>query len=66
VAGPEPAAHCIWCGTALATHPDRRCRRELDPPRFCPTCGRRLRVKVHPAGWEASCRDHGRLPDGLA
>ena len=53
VAGPEPAAHCIWCGTALATHPDKPCRRELDPPRFCPTCGRRLRVKVHPAGWEA-------------
>ena len=63
VAGPEPAAHCIWCGTALATHPDQPCRRELDPPRFCPTCGRRLRVKVHPAGWEASCRDHGPLPD---
>ncbi len=51
---------------ARATHPDRPCRRELDPPRFCPTCGRRLRVKVHPAGWEASCRDHGPLPADAA
>lgn len=42
-------------------HPDTNCRRELDPPRFCPQCGRRLRVKVHTSGYEAECRDHGTL-----
>jgi hypothetical protein len=58
----EPAAtHCTWCGAALDEHPAVPCRRELDPPRFCPVCGRRLRVKVHPGGWDASCRDHGPL-----
>ena len=36
-----------------------QCRRELDPPRFCPTCGRRLRVQVAPTGVTATCRDHG-------
>jgi hypothetical protein len=58
-ADPTGATHCEWCGTALDQHPAAACRRELDPPRFCPSCGRRLRVTVHPTGWEASCRDHG-------
>jgi hypothetical protein len=44
-----------------AEHPDLECRRELDPPRFCPICGRRLRVLVTPVGWRANCRDHGEL-----
>ena len=55
-------AHCRWCGVAAAEHRPEPCRRQLDPPRFCPTCGRRLRVQVHPTGWAASCRDHGPLP----
>jgi hypothetical protein len=55
--------YCRWCGTAMVEHPDIACRRELDPPRFCPECGRRLRVKVHTAGYEAACRDHGDLLD---
>ena len=25
---------------------DEACRRALDPPRFCPACGRRLRVRI--------------------
>ncbi|NCY17347.1 MAG: hypothetical protein EBX39_11390 [Actinobacteria bacterium] len=52
---------CRWCGTAVAEHPALECRLELDPPRFCPTCGRRLRVLVTPSGWRATCRDHGEL-----
>jgi hypothetical protein len=56
-------AFCRWCGTAISDHPALDCRRELDPPRFCPQCGRRLRVQVHTAGYEASCRDHGPLTD---
>src|SRR4051812_49947231 len=26
-----------------------QCRRELDPPRFCPECGRRMTVRVTPS-----------------
>jgi len=52
-------AFCRWCGTRRDEHPDRECRRALDPPRFCPDCGRRMRVTVHTAGYEAACRDHG-------
>jgi hypothetical protein len=39
----------------------------LDPPRFCPECGRRLTVAVHPGGYRAICRDHGDMdPSGPA
>jgi len=51
---------CVWCGQG----DDRcdgtgTCRRELDPPRFCPDCGRRLTVYVTPGTFSARCRDHG-------
>ena len=55
-------AFCRWCGRP-ADECDGACRRPLDPPRCCPTCGRRLRVLVIPTGYEASCRDHGPLPE---
>jgi hypothetical protein len=55
------AAYCRWCGSAAGECDGSTCRRELDPPRFCPTCGRRLRVQVTPTGFTASCRDHGVL-----
>jgi len=51
---------CRWCG-ADATVCDGSCPHDLDPPRFCPTCGRRLRVQVTPTGYTATCRDHGAL-----
>jgi hypothetical protein len=51
-------AHCRWCGSAAC---DESCRRELDPPRFCPTCGRRLTVYVTPGHFVARCRDHGEV-----
>jgi hypothetical protein len=47
---------CTGCGRADC---DGSCRRALDPPRFCPTCGRRLTVLVTPVRAEARCRDHG-------
>jgi hypothetical protein len=34
-------------------------RLQLEPPRFCGTCGRRLKVQVTPLGWSASCSRHG-------
>lgn len=33
---------------------------QLEPPRYCAFCGRRLRVQVSPTGWWASCARHGR------
>ncbi|MDQ0665571.1 hypothetical protein QFZ35_004069 [Arthrobacter ulcerisalmonis] len=32
---------------------------QLEPPRFCASCGRRLKVQVSPMGWWASCSRHG-------
>ncbi len=60
-----PEGFCRWCGAPA--HPGATgCEgevgaRSLDPPRFCPTCGRRLRVQVTPTGYTANCREHGRL-----
>ncbi|HEY6473081.1 MAG TPA: hypothetical protein VIY26_09325 [Acidimicrobiales bacterium] len=52
-----PAAmHCTGCGKLLGECTG--CARELDPPRFCPECGRRMTVTVIPTGWVARCRDH--------
>jgi hypothetical protein len=49
---------CTGCGSPGCTG----CGRALDPPRFCPACGRRLTVAVTPGGYRARCRDHGPLP----
>jgi len=51
--------YCDGCG-----QPVERCggcRRELDPPRFCTVCGRRLTVYVTPGYFTARCRDHGEV-----
>ncbi len=34
---------------------------ELDPPRYCGRCRRRMVVQVHPTGWSARCVEHGLL-----
>ncbi|WP_447644930.1 biotin synthase auxiliary protein BsaP [Nocardioides zeae] len=31
----------------------------LEPPRFCGSCRRRMRVQVTPRGWTAACVEHG-------
>ncbi|OWY62918.1 hypothetical protein B7486_55850 [cyanobacterium TDX16] len=59
--------HCVGCGKVLATASsssaryrcDGSCRRELDPPRYCGGCGRRMAVQVTPTGWRGRCRDCG-------
>jgi hypothetical protein len=33
--------------------------RALEPPRYCPRCGRRMVVKVTPHGWTSQCSRHG-------
>ncbi|MFY9916123.1 MAG: hypothetical protein WAK18_15745 [Nocardioidaceae bacterium] len=60
--GTEPA-YCDHCGEALAARDHASCRRlrELEPPRYCPWCRRRLIVQVVPRGWTARCSEHGEL-----
>ena len=53
---PEPAGNgppCPSCGAPLTQGDHRGCA--YDPPRFCPACGRRLRVQVYPNGYSARC-----------
>ena len=52
---------CDQCGEPMTTGGHARCRaaRELEPPRYCPQCRRRMVVQVHPTGWTARCSEHG-------
>ncbi|WP_456107199.1 biotin synthase auxiliary protein BsaP [Pseudarthrobacter scleromae] len=43
-------------GTA---HRECAARLQLEPPRYCGQCGRRLKVQVSPHAWTASCSRHG-------
>jgi len=59
------ARYCGQCGGPLdEPHPDCSARAELEPPRYCPECARRMVVQVDPVGWVASCSRHGRLTSG--
>jgi hypothetical protein len=59
-AGPRPA-YCDRCGNPAAEGAHERCAaaRALEPPRYCPSCRRRLVVQVVPTGWTARCAEHG-------
>lgn len=52
---------CDRCGEPQAAGDHVACRaaRQLEPPRFCPDCRRRMKVQVVPAGWTATCVEHG-------
>ncbi|MGW0657636.1 biotin synthase auxiliary protein BsaP [Streptodolium elevatio] len=59
---PTPAApYCDQCGEAAAAAGHEGCarRRELEPPRYCGDCRRRMVVQVTPRGWTAKCVEHG-------
>ncbi|MDG2908028.1 MAG: hypothetical protein P6D49_06975 [Acidimicrobiales bacterium] len=49
------AGHCPGCAAVGCPG----CLPELDPPRYCTRCGGWLRVIVHTAGWESTCRRCG-------
>jgi ribosomal protein S18 acetylase RimI-like enzyme len=53
-----PLAWCELCGRA-GTHARCRAALELEPPRYCPACRRRMVVQVTPTGWTARCAEHG-------
>jgi ribosomal protein S18 acetylase RimI-like enzyme len=55
------AVYCGQCGKPLAEGSHEQCttRAELEPPRFCPQCARRMVVQVLPSGWTARCSRHG-------
>ena len=54
----ELPAWCDACGEA-GRHPACEARRDLEPPRYCPRCRRRMVVQVTPTGWTARCVEHG-------
>ena len=66
-----PLTYCGHCGEPLmkdcgepqmkdsGEHPDCERRLELEPPRYCTQCRRRMVVQVHPTGWSARCVEHG-------
>jgi len=61
------ARWCDRCGGPLGDaggHEACQRARELEPPRFCPACGRRMKVQVLPTGWRAACIEHGESDAG--
>jgi hypothetical protein len=50
--------YCTGCGRPVAEC-NGACRQKLDPPRYCPQCGKRLFGRVTPTGYEARCKQHG-------
>ena len=57
--------YCDRCGRTLGEagggpgHDACRAARELEPPRYCARCGRRMVVQVTPTGWSGRCSRHG-------
>ncbi len=58
----------VWCGHCgqrvgpggeRGGHPACRQAAELEPPRYCAQCCRRMVVQVTPTGWSARCSVHG-------
>jgi hypothetical protein len=57
----DPGAWCGQCGQAVREGDHARCvrRAELEPPRWCVHCRRRMKVQVTPGAWTATCVQHG-------
>jgi hypothetical protein len=53
--------YCGHCGEAVADQTHSSCLHalELEPPRYCAQCRRRMVVQVTPTGWTARCSVHG-------
>jgi hypothetical protein len=59
----ETDTYCDRCGEPLRDGDHGACRaaREMEPPRYCTRCRRRMVVQVTPTGWTARCSEHGAL-----
>ena len=55
-----PLTVCALCGEP-GVHSSCVAALELEPPRYCMQCGRRMVVQVHPTGWSAKCVEHGSI-----
>ncbi|MGL5851539.1 MAG: hypothetical protein ACRCZD_12225 [Phycicoccus sp.] len=57
----SPGEWCGQCGEAGGAPVHERCavRAELEPPRYCTHCRRRMTVQVTPGAWTATCSRHG-------
>ncbi len=55
------AVFCPRCGIPVEHGDHSVCRAALalEPPRYCPTCRRRMVVQVTPSDWTARCVEHG-------
>jgi hypothetical protein len=58
--------YCGHCGGSLAApaltataHDNCARQLELEPPRYCRQCKRRMVVQVLPGRWIARCAEHG-------
>jgi hypothetical protein len=65
--------HCARCGADRAVdgrtvgdHLACDTALELEPPRYCTVCRRRMVVQIVPTGWTAHCSEHGDLHGGNA
>ena len=60
-------AWCGHCGQEARSGEHSACERslELEPPRYCTHCRRRMVVQVLPRGWSARCVQHGELSSPL-
>jgi hypothetical protein len=55
------SVYCGQCGKPAEEAGHERCaaRAELEPPRYCGQCARRMVVQIVPTGWTARCSEHG-------
>ncbi|HEV2089305.1 MAG TPA: hypothetical protein VGR21_13435 [Cryptosporangiaceae bacterium] len=53
--------YCGRCGEPTADTDHTACAGalQLEPPRFCLRCRRRMVVQILPTGWTARCVEHG-------
>jgi hypothetical protein len=53
--------YCGRCGHPVGETAHEGCAAglELEPPRYCRQCARRMVVQVLPTGWTARCSRHG-------
>lgn len=57
----DTGTYCGGCGSAGPAHDRCLARLELEPPRYCARCARRMVVQVTPTGWTARCSRHGEI-----